>query len=614
MENLVTIVTVGHVDHGKSSVIGRLLADANVLPKGKLETVKRNCELNSRPFEYAFLLDALKCEQSQGITLDIARCFFNFKNKRYEILDAPGHLELLKNMVTGASRADAAILIIDASRGIEENTRQHCYYLKMLGINQLAVIINKMDLVAYSEKIYYFLKKSMEDFLSSIEISALNFIPTSSINGDNIVNKSSSLSFYNGPTVIEQFNSFSILNTPESLPFRMPIQGVYKFTENGDTRRIVAGSLISGTLNKHDSIIFYPSGKKTNVKSLTYLDNKEKSIYTAGEAAGFTMTDEIILSRGDIACKIGEIPPLVSVKIKANIFWLGDKPLMVDKPYILKICTARTEVTITEIHTIINASTLYKSQRNHIEKNEVATVTISLERPIAFDIGADKLDMGRFVLIDDYEISGGGTIIESLADDAFDLRNLKRSSARISVSEKEKVLGKGAVLWFTGLSGSGKTTIASGVEYALTELGIHSYILDGDELRTGLNSDLGFSDTDRTTNILRTAHVAKMFKNAGIITMVTLISPFSNARNDARKIIGTDFYEIFVSASISECRKRDPKKLYAKADSGKLQLFTGNDSPYEIPSNPELIINTETLSEFDAVNQVLALIKKILKL
>ncbi len=605
MEKTVTIVTVGHVDHGKSSVIGRLLADGGVLPKGKLEAVKRNCEKNSRPFEYAFLLDALKCEQSQGITLDIARCFFAYEGIRYEILDAPGHLELLKNMVTGASHADAALMVIDATKGIEENTRQHGYYLKLLGVKQIVIAVNKLDCIDYARDIYEQIKTDITDFFSDLGLSANACIPVSSMGGDNIINRSDKTHWYEGDTVIEAFARLAPTSVDGGLPLRLPIQGVYKFTEKGDERRIFAGTVASGEIKTADNIVFYPSGKRTSVSTLESL-NGTREVFATDEAAGFTVTEQIIVNRGEIACKANEQPPLTAVKIRANVFWLGKNPLTTQKTYIFKLCTSRTEAKIDSIESVLNASTLKREQRDCVEKNQVATVVIALERPVAFDIGAEFCDTSRFVLVDDYEIAGGGRIVEALSDSAYDGKQLRRSAGRINSAERSRFLKrKGAVIWLTGLSGSGKTTIACDAEYELIRRGINAYVLDGDELRSGLNSDLGFSAADRNTNVQRTAYVAKMFKDAGIVTLVTLISPFSEGRQEAKRIIGHDFYEVFVNAPIEVCRRRDPKKLYSQADKGTLDNFTGKDSPYEIPLAPDLVIDTGEQSEIQSAETLL---------
>lgn len=598
MEELLNVVTVGHVDHGKSTVIGRLLADAGALPEGKLEAIKENCRRNSKPFEYAFLLDALKYEQAQGITIDTARCFFQTDKRDYIIIDAPGHIEFLKNMVTGASRAEAALLVIDAARGVEENTRRHGYFLSMLGIRQVAVCVNKMDLVNYDQKVFEDIREEYTRFLKKIHIDPEIFIPVSGMEGDNIAIRSDRMPWYNGPTVLEQLDIFEAVPEPKNRAFRMPVQGVYKFTDNNDNRRIIAGTVESGQVRAGDKLVFWPSGKKTTVKTLEVFNAKTPESFYAGCAAGFTMTEEIFVKRGEIACLENETAPHVGVRLRANLFWLGKENLKTDKIYHLKCGTAKVEMRLESVERVVNASDLSCLMRQYVEKNEVAECILKLERPIAFDLAGTIDATSRFVIVDEYEIAGGGIITEALKDDDYDNKNIRWSSDAMTAAERTRMLGNsGLVVWMTGLSGSGKTTTAQEVERRLVEKGIPAYILDGDKLRHGLNHDLGFSDEDRKENIRRTTEVAKLFKDAGMVTFVTLISPFEEAREMARASIGSDFMEVYVKADLETCQKRDPKKLYEKARKGEIQSFTGIDSPYEVPKNPDLVLDTELWSE-----------------
>lgn len=598
MEELLSVVTVGHVDHGKSTVIGRMLADAGALPDGKLEAIKENCKRNSKPFEYAFLLDALKNEQAQGITIDTARCFFQTEKRRYIIIDAPGHIEFLKNMVTGASRAEAALLVIDASRGVEENTRRHGYFLSMLGIRQVAVLVNKMDLVGYKQSVFDDIKDEYEKFLKKINIVPKTFIPVSGMEGDNIAYKSENMPWYEGLTVLQQMDEFNTIPAPENMPFRMPVQGVYKFTGSNDSRRIIAGTVDAGKVRAGDQLVFYPSGKKTAVKTLEVFNAETPTEFTAENAAGFTMTEEIFVKRGEIACLASEEAPQVGVRMKVNLFWLGKENLKLNKTYFLKCGTAKVEMRLESVERVVNASDLSCISRQYVEKNEVAECILKLDRPIAFDLAGTIEATSRFVIVDDYEIAGGGIITEAMKDDAYDNKNIRWSGDAMTEGERARLLGNsGLVVWMTGLSGSGKTTTAQEVERRLVAQGIPAYVLDGDKLRRGLNKDLGFSDEDRKENIRRTTEVAKMFKDAGIVTFVTLISPFAEAREAARAEIGNNFMEVYVKADIETCKQRDPKKLYEKAMKGEIKSFTGIDSPYEIPKNPDLLLDTELWSE-----------------
>ncbi len=610
MDELLNIVTVGHVDHGKSTVIGRLLADAGALPEGKLESIRENCRRNSKPFEYAFLLDALKNEQAQGITIDTARCFFKTDKRSYILIDAPGHIEFLKNMVTGASRAEAALLVIDASHGVEENTRRHGYFLSVLGIRQVAVLVNKMDLVDYREKVYRDICADCRAFLEKIGIVPASFIPVSGMEGDNIALRSDRMPWYRGDTVLEQIDRFQSVAEPEQLPLRLPVQGVYKFTGSGDSRRIIAGTLDSGILRAGDRIVFWPSGKKTSVKSLEVFNAPEPADFRAGQAAGFTMTEQIFVRRGEIACLESEPAPHVGVRVRANIFWLGRSAFRADRRYHFKCGTAKVEMTLEHIERIVNASNLSCQSRQYAEKNEAAECILRLDRPVAFDLAGDNDATSRFVIVDDYEIAGGGIITEALNEYDYDTRNIRWSGAGLSADERLRITGKrGLVVWMTGLSGSGKTTIAEEAELRLLSEGIPAFVLDGDKLRRGLCSDLGFSDADRAENIRRAAETAKLFRDAGAVCLVTLISPFRAARESARRIIGDEFLETYVKASLDACIARDPKKLYKKALAGEIRSFTGLDSPYEAPESPDLLLDTERWSEEECVEALVGAVR-----
>ena len=606
-EELLNIVTVGHVDHGKSTVVGHLLADAGALPQGKLEAIRENCRRNAKPFEYAFLLDALHAEQDQGITIDTARCFFRSGRRRYILIDAPGHIEFLKNMVTGASRAEAALMVIDAARGVEENTRRHGYYLSMLGIRQVAVLVNKMDLVDYREDVFQSIRAEFERFLSAVGLTAAAYIPVSGREGDNLALRSERMRWYDGPTMLEQMDRFTPMTPPERRPFRLPLQGVYKFTENGDSRRILAGSVEAGSVRAGDELVFYPSGKKTSVRSLEIFSAPTPACFRAGEAAGLTTTDQLFVRRGEVACRRDEPAPHVGVRLRANLFWLGREPFSCDKTYSLKCGTAKLSARPERILRVVDASSLQGEARDTVAKNEVAEVIVQLERPLAFDTADTGCDaLRRFVLVDGYEIAGGGIITEALPSEEYDARNLRWSAGAMDSAEREAVTGrKGLVVWLTGLSGAGKTTVAQEVERRLLAMGRPAFLLDGDNLRRGLCRDLGFSPDDRAENIRRAAEAAALLRSAGLVVLCTFISPYAAGRAEARRINGGRFLEVYVKASVDTCRRRDPKQLYQKADAGAIASFTGITSPYEIPERPDLILDTETASEETCVQTLL---------
>lgn len=408
------IVIVGHVDHGKSTIIGRLLADTNSLPEGKLAQVKETCRRNSKPFEFAFLLDALKEEQAQGITIDAARVFFKTPKRKYIIIDAPGHIEFLKNMVTGAARAEAALLVIDANEGVMENSKRHGYLLSMLGIKQVVVLVNKMDLIDYDQSKYEQIVEEYSAFLSEIGVEADSFVPVSGFRGDNIAAASSEMSWYTGRTVLEKLDLLDNKKGSENQAFRMPVQGIYKFTAGGDYRRIVAGTIDSGKIKVGDEVVFYPSKKKSTVKSIERFSAPEMAEDCAGSATGFTLEQQIYITRGELACIVGEAQPEVSRRIKTKLFWLGAADLDKSRKYHIKIGTQKVTAELERVITVFDASTLSTTSRPNVHRHEVAEVIFNLEKEMAMDKTDFLTENSRFVLIDNFEISGGGIVVDTL--------------------------------------------------------------------------------------------------------------------------------------------------------------------------------------------------------
>jgi bifunctional enzyme CysN/CysC len=607
------IVIVGHVDHGKSTIIGRLLAETNSLPQGKLEQIKERCRRNSKPFEYAFLLDALKDEQAQGITIDAARCFFKSVKRDYIIIDAPGHIEFLKNMVTGASRAEAALLVIDANEGVQENSKRHGYLLSMLGIKQVAVLINKIDLINYDQQKFFQLVLEYSRFLEKVGITPACFIPVSGREGDNIAVRSSRTKWYRGKTVLETLDGFDTEKLPEDKPFRMPVQAVYKFTRDGDDRRIVAGTIESGSLRVGDEVVFYPSGKKSIVKTMEAFNRPPQTRAAAGNATGFTLTEQIYIARGEMAALANQPKPKVTSRIKANLFWLGKETMVPGKKYLLKLGTAKIGVELEEVSRVIDAVNLSQNQqKKKIDQNDVAECLFKLDREIAFDLAAQLAQTSRFVIVDNYEISGGGIIQEALETKATWAKpaNITWHSGGVTYEDRCRNLRqRGMVVLLTGLSGSGKSTIATELEKQLYKRGNATYILDGDNIRHGLNADLGFSDQEREENIRRIAEMAALFKDAGLITLLSVISPSAKMRNAIRERVGEkDFAEVYVKADVETCAGRDPKGLYQKAKRGEITNFTGISAPYEEPEEPDLVIDTRKLTVRESVDTLLELV------
>ncbi len=523
------IVIVGHVDHGKSTVIGRLLADTNSLPEGKLEQVRTQCELNSKPFEYAFLLDALKDEQAQGITIDAARVFFKSRMRPYLILDAPGHIEFLKNMITGAARAEAALLIIDAAEGVQENSRRHGYMVSLLGIKQLAVVVNKMDLVGWDRGVYDRIVREYSAFLDQVGIKPACFIPASGRGGDNIASRSPSLSWYDGPTVLDALDAFRSEPAPVERAFRMPIQDVYKFTKQGDDRRIVSGTIESGSVGIGDSVIFYPSGKKSRVKSIEAFNRPTQTRAGAGSAVGFTLQEQIYIPRGEMATLEREPRPQVTTRLRVSLFWLGKQPLIKRKEYMLKLGTARVTVRLEEVLRVLDASTLDAAeQRIAVQRHEVAECVLKVDRAIACDLAEDVAATSRFVIVDDFEIRGGGIVREALADrqasvrDRVLLRNYKWEPSIIQPEHRaEKYNQKAALILVTGEHEADRKGVAKALEGKLFEDGKVVYFLGIGNVLYGVDADVGRKQENRLEHMRRLAEVANLMLDAGIILVVS---------------------------------------------------------------------------------------------
>jgi bifunctional enzyme CysN/CysC len=525
------IVIVGHVDHGKSTIIGRLLSDTDSLPEGKLEQVKANCERNSKPFEYAFLLDALKDEQSQGITIDAARVFFGTQKRDYIIIDAPGHIEFLKNMVTGASRAESAFLVIDANEGIQENSRRHGYMLSMLGISQVCVLINKMDLVDNSRQVFRKILKKYTKFLKDIGIENAVYIPVSGREGCNIASLSTTMPWYESNTVVEQLDLFTKKKEKADLPFRMPVQDVYKFTNYEDDRRIIAGTIETGSLSIGDEVVFYPSGKKSRVRSLEGFNCEPGTEVASPSALGFTMDKQIYVTRGELAVKSKEIKPKVASRLRVNLFWLGREPMRPDHDYLFKIGTTRVMARLSDVLRVIDASDLSSTaMKESISQHDVAECILKLGRACAFDVVDDIPQTSRFVIVDDYEIRGGGIIREAIADeqslarDSVFSRNLNWNTGNISALERMERYGqKPALIVFTGADGSDKQRLARRLEETLFREGRFVYFLGLGNVLHGVNADIDGTKGERKEHIRRLGELANIFLDAGIILVATAV-------------------------------------------------------------------------------------------
>jgi bifunctional enzyme CysN/CysC len=606
------IVIVGHVDHGKSTFVGRLFHDTGSLPEGKLEQLQKIAERRGVPFEWANLMDALQSERDQNITIDTAQIWFQTALRQYVIIDAPGHKEFLKNMITGAANAEAALLLIDANEGIQEQSRRHGYILNLLGIRQIAVLVNKMDLQKYSQERFDSIEKDYRAFLKTIGVEPKLFIPIAAKHGDNIATLSKNMPWWKGPTVLAALDQFKVSGLPDSQPLRFPIQDVYRF----DERRILAGRVESGTIRVGDKLLFSPSNKTSTVKTIERWNAPNSDSAGSGESVGITLTEQVFVERGAVAA-LETSPPFELSRFKARLFWLGRKPFAKGKTYKLKLATQEAECEIESIEKVIDASTLETISRSHNEifvgRHEVAELTIRTKRPVAFDIHAEIIPTGRFVIVDGYEVCGGGIVAEDdypkrTSDGLHKSENIYWSHG--DVTDKKRTLRNGhagKVLWLTGLSGSGKSSIASELERELFNSGKHVYALDGDKLRHGLCKDLGFSPEDRKENIRRAGEIAKLFADSGMICITSFISPYRSDRDMVRQLMGgqNQFVEIYVNAPLEVCEKRDPKGLYAKARSGQIKEFTGISAPYEAPLKPEIEIHTDKMTKSEAVTKIL---------
>ena len=600
------IVIVGHVDHGKSTLIGRLLYDSNSLPDGKFEELKAICDKRGMPLEWSFVLDAFQAERDQAVTIDTTRIWFKTDHRDYVIIDAPGHREFLKNMVSGAANADAAVLVIDAVEGLREQSRRHAYLLHLLGLRQVAVVINKMDMAGHSARTFTEVREEVTRYLEDLGLTAHAVIPISARDGDNLAVRSSHMPWYQGETLIEALDRFVPLAAPIELPLRMPVQDVYKF----DERRIIVGRIESGVLRVGDRVLFSPSSLTAKVKSIEAWSAAEPQVEAkAGQSVGFTLDEQIFVERGDVASHFGQ-PPMLTTVFRANLFWLSRKPAAVGDTFRLKMATDEAQVTIQSIERVIDTQDLAGRAKDTVNRNEVAEVILRARDMLALDEFRSNPATGRFVLVDVYDTVAGGVIsMEGFPDQrqAFDVKseNLTAVDHLLAADARDQRNGhRGAVIWFTGLSGAGKSTLAMRLEKRLFTRGRQVYVLDGDNVRRGLTADLGFSPDDRAENIRRVSEVAALFADAGVIVVTAFISPYRADRERARGAAPGAFHEIFVKADLATCEERDPKGLYKKARAGKITDFTGISAPYEEPSNPELVVDTSSHSVDDCVDMI----------
>jgi bifunctional enzyme CysN/CysC len=605
----VKIVFVGHVDHGKSTLIGRILEETGSLPEGKIEALRASCRAEGRQFEYAFVLDALAEEQQQNITIDTTQIHFRTATRGYVIIDAPGHEEFLKNMITGAASADAAIMVIAADEGSREQSRRHGQLLNLLGIRQVIVAVNKMDLVKYAASAFEQIEQEYGAFLRSLLLTARAFIPISSSTGSNIAGAASdTMPWFKGTTLLRAIDDLEEPPSVGEQPLRFPIQDVYR----RENRRIVVGRIESGTLRVGDQLLFSPHHKTARVATIERWPASSVESALAGESIGITLRDHIFIERGHIASHETDAP-VESNRVHAKVFWIGTEPLRVGARYRLKLVTQNVEGEVVALSNVVDVATLDSAatERAELRINEVGEVTLQTRSPLVLDNHDRVPTMGRFVLTDGNNLVGGGVISGAhyTTSKAVKSENIFWTESEITAERRAlRNQHRGAVVWLTGLSGAGKSTIARALEKELFRLSMHTYVLDGDNLRHGLNANLGFAPEDRAENIRRVSEVAKLMADAGTVVITSFISPYRVDRARARAIAlqaGAEFVEIFVDAPLAVCEQRDPKGLYQKARAGKLKGFTGIDAPYESPEDPEIVVRTHEQTAGECVAQIL---------
>ena len=602
-KSLLRFITCGSVDDGKSTLIGRLLYESKMIFEDQLTALEQDSKkvgTQGENIDFALLVDGLAAEREQGITIDVAYRFFATEHRKFIVADTPGHEQYTRNMATGASTADLAVLLIDARQGVLTQTKRHAFIASQLGVRHIVLAVNKMDLVDYSEKVFNEIDDDFKTFADQLDIPNLHAIPVSALAGDNVVDGSRYMPWYEGPSLLGYLEGVDVEAEETSLPFRMPVQWVNR--PDLDFRGY-AGRIAGGIVRPGDDVRVLPSGKQSKIARIVTMDsNLDEAV--SGQSVTLTLTDEIDISRGDVIAT-SETPPEISDQFDTTIIWLSEEPMLPGRSYRMKTSSRLVSATVNAPKHKTDVNTLQKLPAKTLQLNEIGNCTLAVDRPIAFDSYNENRQTGSFILIDRMTNNtvGMGMINFPLRRAA----NIHWQNLDINKAANAEQKGQSpAVLWFTGLSGSGKSTIANEVQRRLFASGRHSFILDGDNVRHGLNRDLGFTDADRVENIRRVAEVSKLMVDAGLITLVSFISPFRAERELARNLMEEgEFIEIFVNTPLSVAESRDPKGLYKKARAGNLRNFTGIDSPYEAPENPEIEINTDDMSLEDAAERVI---------
>ena len=603
-KSLLRFLTCGSVDDGKSTLIGRLLYDSKMIFEDQLAALEADSKkvgTQGGDIDFALLVDGLAAEREQGITIDVAYRFFSTDKRKFIVADTPGHEQYTRNMVTGASTADAAVILIDARKGVLTQTRRHSYLVSLLGIRHVILAVNKMDLVGWDRQVYDAILQEYAEFAAQIGLTDYRAIPMSALKGDNITTASQAAPWYDGPALMPLLESLPVEDDQREKPFRMAVQWVNR--PNLDFRGF-SGLISSGTVRPGDRIKALPSGRESTVERIVTFRG-DLDVAVAGQSVTLTLADEIDISRGDVIAEAGSPPP-VADQFEATLVWMDDEAMLPGRPYLLKVGARVVSAQVTEPKYKINVNTLERLAAKRLELNEIGVCNLSLDAPIAFDAYAENHDLGGFILIDrlSNRTVGAGMLHFALRRS----QNIHWHALDVDKASRAALKGqRGRVVWLTGLSGSGKSTIANLVEKRLHADGRHTYLLDGDNVRHGLNKDLGFTDEDRVENIRRVAEVAKLMVDAGLIVLVSFISPFRAERRMARELQADgDFVEVYVNTPLSVAEQRDVKGLYKKARAGELKNFTGIDSPYEAPENAEIVIDTTAMTAADAAEKIVA--------
>jgi bifunctional enzyme CysN/CysC len=609
-KSLLRFITCGSVDDGKSTVIGRLLYESKMVFEDQLAAIEadsRKWGTQGGEIDFALLVDGLAAEREQGITIDVAYRFFSTDLRKFIVADTPGHEQYTRNMVTGASTADVAVILIDARKGVLTQTRRHSYLVSLIGIRKVVLAINKMDLVGYAEAVVRSIDADYRAFAAQIGLTDITTIPLSALKGDNMTSPSQHMPWYAGPTLMSFLETTEVDETRlQAGALRLPVQWVNR--PNLDFRGF-CGMLASGTLRPGDRVRVQPSGRESRVARIVALQG-DRALAVAGESVTLTLEDEVDISRGDVI-SAADAPAEVADQFECDIVWMAEEPMLPGRPYLLKIGTRTVGATITETKYKVNINTLERLAAKKLELNEIGVCNLALDRPVAFDPYQENRDTGGFIVIDRLSNStvGAGMLHFALRRS----HNIHLQHVDIDKAARSSLMGqKPAVLWFTGLSGAGKSTIANLVEKKLYAMGRHSYLLDGDNVRHGLNKDLGFTEADRVENIRRVAEVARLMVDAGLIVITAFISPFRAERELARRLLAQgEFIEIHVDTPLEVAEQRDVKGLYAKARRGELANFTGIGSPYEVPESPELRVATTVLSPEQAADRVIDKLREL---